>query len=78
MMVKFKFEIQNVLFAKDLYNQIAILYNTILSILQDIENSIAFRKSRTLHSSIYKIRPIVWTAKKISNTIKKNYRMNPN
>lgn len=40
------------LFAKDIYNQLIIIYNSILTVLQDIENSLTFCKLKTLHPSI--------------------------
>lgn len=45
-------DIPQTLFAKDIYNQMIILYNSILSVLQDIENSLTFCKLKTLHPSI--------------------------
>ncbi|KAL1487583.1 hypothetical protein ABEB36_015754 [Hypothenemus hampei] len=41
-----------VLHYKDLFNQLIILYNSVLYILQDIENSLMFCKLRTLHPSL--------------------------
>ncbi|KAL1493567.1 hypothetical protein ABEB36_009270 [Hypothenemus hampei] len=43
-----------VLHYKDLFNQLIILYNSVLYILQDIENSLMFCKLRTLHPSVIK------------------------
>lgn len=43
---------QEILFGKDLYNQLIILYNALLNTLQDIENSVTFCKLGTLHPSI--------------------------
>lgn len=42
----------DILVAKDLLNQLVIIYGTILNVLQDIENSVTFCKLRTLHPSI--------------------------
>ncbi|KAL1463854.1 hypothetical protein WDU94_015554 [Cyamophila willieti] len=37
---------------KDTYNQLIIIYNSLLSLLQDVENSLTFCKIKTLHPSI--------------------------
>lgn len=44
----------DILFATDLLNQLLLLYNIILNILQDIENSLTFCKLNALHPSIIK------------------------
>lgn len=43
---------QDIIFGKDLFNQLIIMYNAVLNILQDIENSISFCRLGTLHPSI--------------------------
>ena len=43
---------QDTLFAKDIYNQLVILYNALLDTFRDIENSITFCKINTMHPSI--------------------------
>lgn len=45
---------ENSIFIKDILNQIINVYEIIDSILQDIENSIAFSKLKIMHSSIIK------------------------
>lgn len=42
----------DVLFAKDIFNQLIHLFNIIISILQDLENSITFCQINILHPSI--------------------------
>lgn len=57
---------QDILFAKDLYNQLIILYNSILNTLQDIENSITFCKLNTMHPSIIKSKDLFSELQRIS------------
>lgn len=57
--VERELEIPNILYAKDLCNQLILLYNTILSVLQDIENSITFCRIGTYHPSILKHKELV-------------------
>lgn len=57
---------QDILFAKDLYNQLIILYNSILNTLQDVENSITFCKLNTMHPSIIKPKDLFYELQKIS------------
>lgn len=61
---------QDILFAKDLFNQLIILYNCILNILQDIENSVTFCKLRTLHPSIIRSNEFFAELQKISSYYK--------
>lgn len=56
--------------AKDLINQFIIIYNSILNVLQDIENSITFCKLRTLHPSIVKPETLFQELGKISKFYK--------
>lgn len=58
---------QDVLFAKDLFNQLSILYNAILNTLQDVENSITFCKLNTLHPSIIKSHDLFLEIQRISS-----------
>lgn len=64
--LKGEIEHQHILFTKDLFNQLIILYNTIFNILQDIENSITFCKLATLHPSIIKSKQLFQEIKRIS------------
>lgn len=59
-------EHQNILFARDIFNQLIILYNTILNILEEIENSLTFCKLKTLHPSIIKPMDLFSELRKIS------------
>lgn len=58
---------QDVLFAKDLFNQLSILYNAVLNILQDVENSITFCRLNTLHPSIIKSHDLFLEIQRISS-----------
>jgi len=55
---------------KDLFNQLIILYNNILSVLKDIEDSLTFCKLRTLHPSIIKSVDLFSEISKISDHYK--------
>lgn len=59
-------QLPNVLFTKDLYNQLIIFYNSILSILQEIENSLTFCALHTFHPSILKASELYTELEKIS------------
>lgn len=63
----------NILIAKDLYNQLIILYNAILNILQDIENSITFCKLHKLHPSIIKSLDLFKAIQKMGNNYKDQF-----
>lgn len=56
---------QDILFAGNVYNQLLILYNSILNTLQDIENSITFCRLSTLHPSIIKSKELFSELEKI-------------
>ena len=56
---------QDILFAKDLFNQLIILYNSILNTLQDIENSVTFCKLNTMHPSIIKPKDLFYELQRI-------------
>ncbi|KAL1493860.1 hypothetical protein ABEB36_009546 [Hypothenemus hampei] len=56
----------NIFFAKDIYNQLIILYNTLLSVLQEIENSVTFCRLSALHPSIIKSEDLFQEIKRIS------------
>lgn len=59
--------IQSILYyGKNIYDQLIILYNTILNVLQDVENSITFCKLRTLHPSIIHPMELLAELKQIS------------
>uniref|UniRef100_A0A8D9BKZ6 Envelope protein n=1 Tax=Cacopsylla melanoneura TaxID=428564 RepID=A0A8D9BKZ6_9HEMI len=60
------FEAVEILTAKDLYNQLIIMYNTLLNILQEIENSLTFCHLRTYHPSILTTDQLYEELKKIS------------
>lgn len=64
--VKNRSYLADVLSAKDLLNQFVILYNVILNIFQDIENSLTFCKLKTLHPSIVKSHDLFLDLKRIS------------
>lgn len=61
----------NVLFAKELINQIINLLNIILNIIQDTENSITFCKLNTLHPSIITSEELLRELVKISKFYEK-------
>lgn len=65
-MVKEEIHHINLLFAKDNFNQLVILYNTILNTLQEIETSVTFCKLNTLHPSIITSRELFSELQKIS------------
>lgn len=69
-LIQDKYQQQDILFAKDIYNQLIILYNTVLNVLQDIENSITFCKLQTLHPSIVKTVELFQELQKISKFYK--------
>lgn len=62
-----------VFFGKDLLNQLVILYNNILNMLQDIENSITFCKLGTLHPSIITSKQLFEQIEKLSNHYKNQF-----
>lgn len=64
---------QDILFAKDLFNQLIILYNAILNTLQDVENSITFCKLNTMHPSIIKPKDLFLELQKISPHYKNKF-----
>lgn len=61
-----EFEAADVLIAKDLFNQLIILYNAILNILQEIENSLTFCYLKTYHPSILNTEDLFRELEKIS------------
>lgn len=66
LVLKGEIDHQNVLYTKDLFNQLIILYNTILNIFQNIENSISFCKLKILHSDIIRPNDLFSELQKIS------------
>lgn len=66
-------EHENILFAKDTFNQLIILLNTILNILEEIENSLTFCKLQTLHPSIIKPKELFLELQKISANYKNQF-----
>lgn len=60
----------DILFAKDLFNQLIIIYNNILNTLQEIETSLTFCKLKTLHPSIIKSNILFSEIERISNYYK--------
>lgn len=56
----------DILFAKDLINQLINLFNIILHIIQDTENSVTFCKLKTLHPSIITSKELLKELVKIS------------
>lgn len=68
---------QNILFAKNIYDQLIILYNSILNVMQDIENSISFCRLRTLHPSIIKTDDLLIELKRISKFYKSQLSFKP-
>lgn len=65
-----KIQQQDILFAKDIFNQLIILYNSVLNVLQDVENSITFCKLQTLHPSIIKTIDLFHELQKIAKFYK--------
>lgn len=65
-----KLQQQDILFAKDIFNQLIILYNSILYVLQDIENSVTFCKLQTIHPSIIETIDLFHELQKISKFYK--------
>lgn len=61
-----EFETADTLITKDLFNQLTILYNTLLNILQDIENSLTFCYLKTYHPSILSTDDLYRELEKIS------------
>lgn len=64
---------ENILFARDIFNQLIILYNTIFHILEEIENSLTFCKLRTLHPSIIKPKDLFLELQRISEHYKNQF-----
>lgn len=52
---------ENVMFIKDILNQLINLYEITNSVLQDLENSLAFAKLKVLHPSIIKLNDLQGT-----------------
>ena len=69
-LIKENAQFKDVLFAKDLLNQLLALYNSILNTLQDIENSITFCKLGIMHPSIMKPKDLFNELQKIANHYK--------
>lgn len=61
---------QDILFGKDLYNQLLILFNTVLDVIREIENSITFCKLGTYHPSIMKTNDLYVELQRISTHYK--------
>lgn len=64
--IKNSIRVSEGLLAKDLYNQMILLYNTILQILIEIENSITFCKIGAMHPSIIKATDLLNELQRIS------------
>lgn len=64
---------QNILFARDIFNQLIILYNTVLNVLEEIENSLTFCKLKTLHPSIIKPKDLFLELQRISSHYKNQF-----
>lgn len=62
--------LQNTLSAKELFNQLILLYNTIISVLQDVENSITFCSINTFHPSIIKPQELLAELEKLNKEYK--------
>lgn len=62
--------LQNMLYAKELFNQLILLYNSILSVLQDVENSITFCSINTFHPSIIKPQELLAELEKLNKEYK--------
>lgn len=69
------FETSETLVTKDLFNQMIILYNTILNILQDLENSLTFCYLKTYHPSILNTDDLYKELEKISNHYGRQLRL---
>lgn len=69
-LTKESFEVTSILYVKELYSQILMLFNIINGLLQDIENSLAFCKLKTIHPSIIKPRELLSELLKISSFYK--------
>lgn len=66
-LIKDEMSFTNLLFLKDIFNQLIILYNSILNIIEEIENSITFCKLRTLHPSIIQADQLFLEIKRINS-----------
>lgn len=69
-MVRENYRLEHILFAKDIFNQLIILYNSIQTILQDIENSVTFCKIKTMHPSIMSTSSLFLELQKIESHYK--------
>lgn len=56
--------------ASDIFNQLIVVYSTILNTFQDIENSITFCKLKTLHPSVIKTNDLFLALRNISQHYK--------
>lgn len=72
-----KLLVEDFLYAKGIFDQLIILYNSILNILQDIENSVTFCKLRTLHPSIIQPDKLLSEIQKISDHYKMQLPFEP-
>lgn len=63
-------DIPNTLYVKELCNQFIILYNTILNVFQEIENSLTFCRLKTFHPSIIRPRELISELEKLKKTFK--------
>lgn len=66
-------KIEDMFFANEVFNQLILLYNTILNVLRDIENSVTFCKLKTIHPSIIKSNELFDELKKISFYYKEQF-----
>ena len=60
----------DILFVKDIFNQLIILFNLVFSTIQDIENSVTFCKLNTLYSSVIKSQDLFLEIQKIASHYK--------
>ena len=63
---------ENIIFIKDLMNQIINMYEILNSILQDIENSISFAQLQIMHPSIIKTADLFYELKRLQSYLNKD------
>uniref|UniRef100_A0A8D8XIQ9 Uncharacterized protein n=1 Tax=Cacopsylla melanoneura TaxID=428564 RepID=A0A8D8XIQ9_9HEMI len=68
--VEKEFSTANVLYTKELCNQFIILYKSLLSVLQDVENSLTFCRLGTFHPSIIRPRELIAELSKLKKVFK--------
>lgn len=72
-----KFLLDDFTYAKDIFDQFFMLYNPILNILQEIENSVTFCKLRALHPSIIQPDKLLLEIQRISDHYKTQLPFEP-